>query len=70
VDSIEHGTWLDEEGAKLIEQHGTWLVPTLYCVQREIDWLPGGTVQAQSGGAFAGQALGKRSCLSRESNAA
>ena len=28
VDSIEHGTLLDEEGAKLMEQHGTWLVPT------------------------------------------
>src|SRR5712692_12073183 len=33
VDSIEHGTMLDEEGAKLMEQHGTWLVPTLYTFQ-------------------------------------
>jgi len=31
VDSIEHGTVMDEEGARLMEQHGTWLVPTLYC---------------------------------------
>ena len=29
VDSIEHGTWLDEETAKLMAARGTWLVPTL-----------------------------------------
>jgi len=29
VDSIEHGTMLDEEGATLMAQKGTWLVPTL-----------------------------------------
>jgi imidazolonepropionase-like amidohydrolase len=34
VDSIEHGTMLDEEGAALMEQKGTWLVPTLYTFQR------------------------------------
>jgi imidazolonepropionase-like amidohydrolase len=34
VDSIEHGTMLDEEGATLMEQRGTWLVPTLYAFQR------------------------------------
>jgi len=33
VDSIEHGTMLDEEGARLMEQRGTWLVPTLYTFQ-------------------------------------
>ena len=33
VDSIEHGTMLDEESARLMEQHGTWLVPTLYAFQ-------------------------------------
>jgi len=33
VDSIEHGTLLDEEGAALMEQRGTWLVPTLYTFQ-------------------------------------
>jgi imidazolonepropionase-like amidohydrolase len=37
VDSIEHGTVLDEEGAKLMEQHGTWLVPTLYCFQHDME---------------------------------
>lgn len=42
VDSIEHGTLLDEEGASLMEQRGTWLVPTLYTfqfgVQHGADW--------------------------------
>ena len=37
VDSIEHGTVLDEEGARLMEQHGTWLVPTLYCFQHDLE---------------------------------
>jgi imidazolonepropionase-like amidohydrolase len=37
VDSIEHGTVLDEEGAKLMEQHGTWLVPTLYAFQHDLE---------------------------------
>jgi imidazolonepropionase-like amidohydrolase len=37
VDSIEHGTVLDEEGAQLMEQHGTWLVPTLYCFQHDME---------------------------------
>jgi imidazolonepropionase-like amidohydrolase len=36
VDSIEHGTVLDEEGARLMEQHGTWLVPTLFCFQHDM----------------------------------
>ena len=33
VDSVEHGTMLDEEGAALMERAGTWLVPTLYAFQ-------------------------------------
>jgi imidazolonepropionase-like amidohydrolase len=37
VDSIEHGTMLDEEGAQLMEDHGTWLVPTLYCFQHDME---------------------------------
>ncbi|MFY9551135.1 MAG: amidohydrolase family protein, partial [Thermoanaerobaculia bacterium] len=28
VDSIEHGTLLDDEGVRLMKEHGTWLVPT------------------------------------------
>jgi imidazolonepropionase-like amidohydrolase len=34
VDSIEHGTVLDDEGASLMAERGTWLVPTLYTFQR------------------------------------
>jgi imidazolonepropionase-like amidohydrolase len=33
VDSIEHGTILDEEGAALLEKKGIWLVPTLNTFQ-------------------------------------
>ena len=29
VNSIEHGSLLDDEGVRLMVQHGTWLVPTL-----------------------------------------
>jgi len=29
VDSIEHGTYLDEEGAQLMAERGAWFVPTL-----------------------------------------
>ena len=36
VDSIEHGTVMDEEGARLMELHGTWLVPTLFCFQHDL----------------------------------
>lgn len=34
VDSIEHGTVLDDEGAELMARQGTWLVPTLETFQR------------------------------------
>jgi imidazolonepropionase-like amidohydrolase len=50
VDSIEHGTVLDEEGAKLMEQHGTWLVPTLFCFQHD---LQTGTSQGRDAVSFA-----------------
>ena len=36
VDSIEHGTMLDDETAAMMEQRGTWLVPTLETFQREV----------------------------------
>lgn len=35
VDSIEHGSYIDAEGIKLMKEHKTWLVPTLYLG----DWL-------------------------------
>jgi len=37
VDTIEHGTVLDEEGAKLMAERGTWLVPTLYTFQHGVE---------------------------------
>src|SRR6266550_1210304 len=36
IDSIEHGTMLDDETAAMMEQQGTWLVPTLETFQREV----------------------------------
>ena len=29
VDSIEHGTFLDDADIKLMKEHGTWFVPTI-----------------------------------------
>src|SRR6202040_2769234 len=37
VDSIEHGTMLDEEGAALMAKKGTWLVPTLFTFQHGVE---------------------------------
>lgn len=37
VDSIEHGSVITEEAARVLKQNGTWLVPTLY-LTRTIDW--------------------------------
>ena len=37
VDSIEHGTMMDEEAAELMEKRGTWLVPTLYTFQHGVE---------------------------------
>jgi len=37
VDTIEHGTMLDETGAALMEEKGTWLVPTLSAFQVGIE---------------------------------
>ncbi len=50
VDSIEHGTVMDEEGARLMEQHGTWLVPTLFCFQHDMET---GTSQGRDPVSFA-----------------
>jgi imidazolonepropionase-like amidohydrolase len=33
VDSIEHGTFLDDEALNMMKQHGTYFVPTLMAVQ-------------------------------------
>jgi len=30
VDSIEHGSFIDDEGIRLMKEHHTWLVPTQY----------------------------------------
>jgi imidazolonepropionase-like amidohydrolase len=53
VDSIEHGTVLDDEGAELMARKGTWLVPTLNSFQR------GAEVAASLGADPASVAKGK-----------
>jgi imidazolonepropionase-like amidohydrolase len=37
VDTIEHGTMLDEETAKMMSERGIWLVPTLETFQRGLE---------------------------------
>ncbi len=44
VDTIEHGTMLDDEGAALMAKKGTWLVPTLETFQRGVS---SGTTEGQ-----------------------
>ena len=46
-DSIEHGMWADDETLKLMKQHGTWLVPTVW----PISWV-GTTPEAMRRGPF------------------
>lgn len=36
VDSIEHGSYINDEAIALMKQHGTYLVPTVYLTE----WLP------------------------------
>jgi imidazolonepropionase-like amidohydrolase len=35
VDSIEHGSYIDDEGIRVMKEHGTYLVPTQYLA----DWM-------------------------------
>lgn len=41
VDSVEHGSYIDDAGIAAMKQHGTYLVPTLYLG----DWLIDNAVQ-------------------------
>jgi imidazolonepropionase-like amidohydrolase len=45
VDSIEHGTFMDDEDMKLMKEHGTWYVPTIIAGEfvmgkAKEDWYP------------------------------
>jgi imidazolonepropionase-like amidohydrolase len=44
VTSIEHGSFLDEEGARLMAQRGTWLVPTLMAGEAVENFAKSGTL--------------------------
>jgi imidazolonepropionase-like amidohydrolase len=37
IDSIEHGSYADEETFKLMKEHGTYLVPTMLIAQSVVD---------------------------------
>jgi imidazolonepropionase-like amidohydrolase len=37
VTSIEHGTYMDDEGMQLMKQHGTWYVPTIIAGKSVMD---------------------------------
>ncbi|MGE0182984.1 MAG: amidohydrolase family protein [Parvularculaceae bacterium] len=38
VDSIEHGTYLDDDSIKLFKKHGAYLVPTLLAGATVVEW--------------------------------
>jgi len=46
VDSIEQGSYIDDEGIRLMNEHGTYLVPTVYLEGwvlenlQTLDWTP------------------------------
>jgi imidazolonepropionase-like amidohydrolase len=47
VDSIEHGTYADEESFALFKQHGAWLVPTIVVAMATMDRSSAGETSAE-----------------------
>lgn len=47
VDSIEHGTYADEESFALFKQHGAWLVPTIIVAVATMDRSSAGETSAE-----------------------
>jgi imidazolonepropionase-like amidohydrolase len=45
--SIEHGTFIDDEGIRLMAKQGTWLVPTLYVGDYYLSEQPASEAQAK-----------------------
>jgi imidazolonepropionase-like amidohydrolase len=45
--SIEHGTFVDDEGLRLMKEHGVYLVPTLYVGDYYLEEHPGSEAQAK-----------------------
>ena len=61
VTSIEHGTFLDEEGARLMKAHGTFLVPTLQAMEASKAAAENGTLKGlRAQKALAAYAAGPR----------
>lgn len=65
VDSIEHGSFIDEEGIQLMKAHGTYLVPTVYLYDwqpehfAETGWTPNMQRKLKMVGAVAQQNVGR-----------
>ncbi|HET9407434.1 MAG TPA: amidohydrolase family protein [Candidatus Sulfotelmatobacter sp.] len=48
VDSVEHGSYIDDEAIEMMKQHGTYLVPTLYTITWFLENLDQGDVPEYS----------------------
>jgi imidazolonepropionase-like amidohydrolase len=54
VDSIEHGSYIDDEGIQLMKEHGTYLVPTVYLEGwvlenlQSLGWTPNSVEKART----------------------
>jgi imidazolonepropionase-like amidohydrolase len=48
VRSIEHGSFIDAEGIALMRQHGTYLVPTIFTFQYDLDVGTAGGIREQT----------------------
>jgi imidazolonepropionase-like amidohydrolase len=67
IDSIEHGSFLDEEALTMMRQKGTWLVPTLligeYAVGRKAKQRFPPEIQAKAQAAIAARSASFRNAL-------
>jgi imidazolonepropionase-like amidohydrolase len=63
VSSIEHGSFLDEEGAKLMAQHGTYLVPTLSAGETVENAAKSGVLKGQRAEKALAAAAGLRNAI-------
>ncbi|MFS0738397.1 amidohydrolase family protein [Sphingomonas sp. 1P06PA] len=48
VDTIDHGTFLDDEAIRLFKQKGVWLVPTMIAPQTALAFARGGQLPANT----------------------
>ena len=63
VASIEHGSFLDEEGARLMKKKGTYLVPTLSAGERVNGAAESGVLKGERAGKARAAAKGMRNAI-------